>query len=65
MVREEVLLSFKEAVQVSGFKPQKLHRAIKDGSLKAQKLGWVWIITERDLIAYLDSEKNLELNTQR
>ena len=61
-MEEEAVLTIKEAATRAKVGPQKIHRDIKKGRLKAFKVGWVWLINEGDLLKYLsagETEQNL------
>ena len=57
---EVLLLSIAQASEMSGIKPQKLHREIRKGNLKAAKMGWIWIINQEDMLSYLANQ--VEIN---
>lgn len=43
------MLSLKEASEMSGMSVPRILRRIKKGQIKAEKLGWQWVITEKEL----------------
>lgn len=42
----------KTASQQLGLSERRIRQLCVDGSLKAKRVGWAWLITERDLEAY-------------
>ena len=54
-ISEKLVLSLKEAQALTGFSRERLREAIKDGSLKAQKIGNGWKVKRRDLDFYVES----------
>lgn len=52
-MKEEAILTIKEAAARAKVGTQKIHRDISKGKLKAFKVGWIWLINEGDLIDYL------------
>lgn len=58
----EAVYTIKEAAAKARVGTQKIHRDIKNGHLKAFKVGWMWLINEGDLLNYLsagETEQNL------
>jgi len=54
---DKILLSLTGAAEICGCSPQKIHRAIRRGVLKAEKVGWNWIIKRSDLDEYAHNNK--------
>lgn len=59
MESENILLSISEAAHIARCHPQKIHRAIRSGNLKAVKVGWNWVIKRVDLDAFLYEIKGM------
>lgn len=59
---EEAVLTIKEAASRARVGPQKIHRDIKAGKLRAYKIGWQWIINEGDLLDYLSKKMGIDSN---
>ena len=53
----ESLLSISEAAGIAKCHPQKIHRAIRSGKLKAERVGWNWVIKREDLDDFLQNHK--------
>jgi excisionase family DNA binding protein len=54
-INDKLVLSLKEAQALTGFSRERLREAIRDGSLKAQKIGKGWKVKRRDLDCYVES----------
>jgi len=63
IVSENAILTIKQAAIRAGVGTQKIRRDIDNGSLKAYKVGWVWLINERDFMRYVSrgSEENINI----
>lgn len=48
------LLTTKEAAELLDVPPYKIVRAIHKKILPAQKMGWIWVIDQEDLMAVKD-----------
>jgi excisionase family DNA binding protein len=46
----------KKAASVLGMKQLEVLRRINRGQIKAQKLGWAWIIKESDVYAVMETD---------
>jgi excisionase family DNA binding protein len=46
------MLSVKQVSDRLNIKQQKVLNLIKSGKLKAEKAGWIWLISEEDLEKY-------------
>ena len=52
-------LSVKSAANFSGYSPQYLRRLLREGRLKAIKIGQVWLIELASLEVYLSRASNI------
>lgn len=55
---KQKLISVKEAAEIYGFHPDYLARLARNGRLKAQKIGGVWITTQTDVEIFIRSRKH-------
>ena len=53
MSSEEAVVTIREATVRAGVGAQKVHRDIQEGRLKAFKIGWQWVIKEKNFVDYL------------
>jgi|HubBroStandDraft_5_1064220.scaffolds.fasta_scaffold131221_2 excisionase family DNA binding protein len=51
-------LSVIEASKVSGYTPSHLRFLIRKGKLKAQKVGYAWLVSQKDLASVKKSKKD-------
>ena len=53
------LISLPEAAELYGFSAQYLGNLVRRGRLKAQKIGYTWITTPKDVEDYIRSRKEM------
>lgn len=51
------LLTTTEAAKRARMDRGKIHRSIKNGKLRASRVGWVYLINEGDLLDFIDKER--------
>lgn len=54
---EDKLLSIPQVAETCDCTTSKIHRHIRRGYLKAEKIGWSWVVKESDLLVYIASRK--------
>jgi len=47
---EKVKLTIKEVSDITGYSARQLHYLIRQDKLKAEKVGWIWVIPEEEVI---------------
>jgi excisionase family DNA binding protein len=54
---KDKFLSVSEAAKASGYTPSHLRFLIRKNKLKAQKVGYTWLVAQKDLASIKKSEK--------
>jgi len=54
---EKKMYSVSETSQVTGMTQPRLMRRIRNGSIEAQKIGWVWVIPKSEVDKVIEEMK--------
>lgn len=54
MTIETDWITTSDAAEISGYHPDHIRRVIRSGMIEAQKFGFVWQVSRKSLLAYLE-----------